>query len=298
MKENNHRRTESSILTIENTTLAYNIQEPSTHGGLPDYFRKIMQGVSEESIVSLQKNLKRNAQDCDIYTWNFKTWSYNYKVRQTPRHLRLNPKQMVNMNPSDTIKKLVEDLQCERGYFWEEIKNTQDYSDFKSFLIIRWIKLLLAVILTFGIVYALVYFFNIKEEQDGAKQVKADVWFKLGLYACFIPVLIYAYILFGKTESTFLKIFKDLLIARKNSLGQILNKYNREKLNSLGLVAFFDDSGFNFIVGKRESISGYEEVYEPLRDDDISLLTGDDLRTYNGIGEDGEYVEVYNSHKL
>jgi hypothetical protein len=85
--------TNGSILTIENHTLAYDASKtPSRYGGLPYSFRKIMQGVSEESITNLQTKLKLDVMDCDLYTWNFKGWGYNVKVRQTPRNLRLNPR--------------------------------------------------------------------------------------------------------------------------------------------------------------------------------------------------------------
>lgn len=175
---------------------------------------------------------------------------------------------------------MVKDLEFERGYYWEEIKNSKDYKNFKSFLIVRWIKLLLATILTFAVVYFIAYQFNIKEHGQGKQQIKSDVFFKLGLYACFIPVLTYAWCLFGKTEDTFMKIFKDLLEARKSSLGQVLNNYNRDHFKKDGLIAFFDEPGFNIIIGKKENVSAYEEVYQPLRDDAMTLLTGDDLRSY------------------
>lgn len=289
MKDNYDHERLNSIITVANTNLAYHPHESSTFGGLPDYFRKMMQDVSEESIVTLQKNLKKNALDCDLYTWNFETWGYNYKVRQTPRNLRLNLRHRVHLDPKNMVKQIVDDLECERGYSWEEIKNSQNYSQFKSFLIVRWVKLLAAVILTFAIVYTLVYLFNIQEVKDGQTQVKADIWFKLGLYACFIPVLIYAYSLFANTEDSFMKIFKPLLVARKKSLGQVLNKYNREKLSKFGLIIFFDEPGFNFVIGKKETVSGYGEIYPTLDNEEMSLLTGDDNHTYFDIEEVGVY---------
>lgn len=120
----------------------------------------------------------------------------------------------------------------------------------------------------------------------------------MGLYACFIPVLVYVYLLFGKTESRFRKIFKSLLEARKKSLGQVLNKYNREILPQMGLTVFFDEFGFNFILGKKEYVGSFEELYPPIFGDEASLLTKDDVRTHYDVGADGEYVEVVNVANL
>ena len=188
--------------------------------------------------------------DCDLFSWNFKIWEFNSKVRQTQRNLRLNPKPVLEVFPKDSVKKLVKDLQFERGYYWEEIKNSQDYKKFKSFLIVRWVKLLIAALTTFAAVYYLVYQFDIGESKKSQKAVKSDIEFKLGLYACFIPFIVYAWCLFGKTEKLFVRIFRQLIEARKSSLGQVINCYNREVFKPGGLVVFFDDLGFNLILGK------------------------------------------------
>ena len=133
------------------------------------------------------------------------------------------------------------------------------------------------------------------------QQVKIDILKKLGLYCCFIPVLIYAYCLFGYTEENFLKIFKDLLDARKSSLGQVLNRYNKKEFNELGLVVFFDEPGLNLVVGKLESVHGFKEHYRPPEGEGLSLLTGGSHRSghdISGTNLGGEYVNIGSNEKL
>jgi hypothetical protein len=71
---------------------------------------------------------------------------------------------MVKVEPKDTVETMVKEMEFERGYFWDEIKNSKDYETFKTFLLMRWLKLLFAVVFTFGVIYALVYFFHMFKE--------------------------------------------------------------------------------------------------------------------------------------
>jgi hypothetical protein len=266
----------TSLLTLDNESSSTQVNPNlERFGGLPSSFRETMQHVAEDQINSIKRNLKLSRRDCDIYTWNFSTWCFNTEVRHTTQPLRLNPKQRVFFEDSKLVSRMIFDMQFQTGYYWEEIKHSENYKKFCTYLMMRWVKLLLSVILTIGFVYLLSKMIKINPKYTESQQKIMDIWIKLAMYACFIPVLIYMYFLFGRSEERFLKFFKSLYTVRKRNLGQTLNFYNEKKLHPQGLACFFDEVGLNLIIGRRESIAYYEETYKGLNDDERSALTGE-----------------------
>ena len=87
--------------------------------------------------------------------------------------------------------------------------------------------MLLATLFTFVVIYVLIILLDIDLSSSSyQKRITNDIQYKLALYACFIPVLVYTWCLFGKTEQSFNKIFMDIIEARKHNLGQVVNRYN------------------------------------------------------------------------
>ena len=55
---------------------------------------------------------------------------------------------------------------------------------------------------------------------------------KVLLYLCFVPAVLYGWSVFANTYKTFLTVFRKDIETRKESLNEVIQKYNRNQFQS------------------------------------------------------------------
>lgn len=141
------------------------------HGGVSPSFREVMKTAAEESIETMKETYGPDCKDFDLFTWNFKEWRFNNKVRLTKSALRLNPNTTVTNYHRNDVLHLIQEMEDQPNYFWEHIRENPNYQEFNRGLFYRWVKLFFFAFFTFGIVYLGIYIFKLNYTESYKKQI-------------------------------------------------------------------------------------------------------------------------------